>query len=295
MKNFMILGLAVAFSITACKKSSDDDGGTPSSAIGPVPATFTTKVMVEENTGAWCGWCVLGAEGIKKAEDTYPERVNAVALHGGGSNEPMTVPEYAGLISFSGATGVPHYRLNRGVGGGFPGSFSSNVASALGQASECGLAIDASKSNGNEIEFTVHAGFKSALTDDLRLLVYLVEDSVKNSASSYNQQNFVAGNSSYTSSYYYSQPATITNYPHKHVARKLLSASLEGGDQIPAASVLAGKSYTKTYTFTVPASSTWNVANLRVVAGILKYDADCTGQDILNSQSVLVGETQDWD
>lgn len=292
----IIFILMVSF-IFSCKKKDDDNSTsvvTPAPTITAVPATFTQKVMIEENTGNWCGWCVLGAEGIKKADETFPGRVNAVALHGGGQ-DAMTVPEYNTMLTFANVSGVPHYQLNRGSGGGFPGSFSSAVSGALNQVAQSGLAIDATKSSGTSVSFDVHAGFNTTLTGDYRLMVYLVEDAVTGTGSGYNQSNYVSNDPNYTTSAYYSLPATITNYSHKHVARKLLSASLSGGDQIPAANVAAGKSYVKTYTFTIPAASGWNPANIRVVAGIMKYSPNCSLQKIINSQSTLLGSLKNWD
>lgn len=294
----------VAMSLTFVGCSKDEDSGedgnnnpnTPGQTITAVPSTFTQKVMIEEPTGAWCGWCVLGSEGIKTAEEKYPGRVNAVALHGGSATEPMLVPEYASLMSFAKATGVPHYRLNRGTGGGFPGAFATNVDNAMNQVASCGLAIDALASSGNEVKFTVHAGFKEDLTGDYRLLVYLVEETVQNKDNSkYNQSNYVSNNADYKSSYYYSQPSVINNFPHKHVARKLLSSSIKEGDKIPAENVGKGKVYAKTYTFSIPSGNGWNPANIKAVAGILKYDSTCAGQKVLNSQSVTLGALKNWD
>jgi hypothetical protein len=267
---------------------------TDDNAIGSVPSNFTQKVMIEENTGSWCGWCVLGADGIKTVDEANPGKVNAVALHG-GSTEPMYIPEYYTMLTFCGASGVPHYQLNRGTSGGFPGAFTTIVSTALAQTAECGLAIDGRRSNDSTVTVTVHAGFKSDLPGDYRLMLYLVEDVVQNSGSAYNQQNYVSGNASYSSNPYYSLPAVINNFEHKHVARKLLSASLQEGDQIPASYVKGGNEFIKTYTYAIPKGSDWKPVNLRVVAGILKYSSTCSYQNILNSQSVKLGSVQSWD
>jgi hypothetical protein len=290
----MIVGLLFVITLYSSCSTEDATPTTTGSPIGKVPTKFTQKVMIEENTGNWCGWCVLGADGIKTAEEMYPGKINAVALHG-GTTEPMYVPEYTAMLAFCGATGVPHYQLQRVSGGGFPGTFISSITAALAMVPECGLAIDARKSSGDNISFIVHAGFLSDLTGDYRLIVYLVEDSVKIDTATYNQQNYVSGNSKYPTNYYFSQPPVITNFPHKHVARKLLSASLSEGDQIPPEYVKTGKEYVKTYTYTIPAGSIWNSAKLRVVAGILKYDAKCANQFMMNSQSVKLGAAKNWD
>ena len=300
-KNFnllLIVGILFFVMLSSCKKDDSTTSG-PAAAIGPVPTTFTQKAMIEEVTGTGCSWCVLGMEGIQTAMNANPGKVCAISLHGYTANDPMNVPECATLNGFTGNGSYPHFQLNRGTGGGFSQdltAFPKLVATALtSTVAECGLAIDAKKSSGNDVSFIVHAGFKSALTGDYRLVVYLVEDEVQNADPLYNQNNVaVSGNVTYKNCSYYSLPPTLTNFIHKHVGRKCLNASLIEGDQIPAANVKAGKEYTKTYTYTIT-SAAWNSANMSVIACILKYDAVCTNQRILNSQTVKLGSAKNWD
>ena len=292
MKKTSFALLAMAIAIGACKKK-EDAAPTAPEEVGAVPSSFSQEVLVEEMTGAWCGWCVLGAEGIKTAVTAHPGKVNAVACHG-GSGEPMTKPEYSSIISFSGATGVPHYRCNRGTGGGFPGSFSTNVNTALAQTAQCGLAMDTRATSGSTISVTVHAGFKSALTGDYRLVVYLIENSITNSATNYDQHNYVYNNASYSTSEYYTKPSVIPGYSHLHVERKLLSVDIHG-DAIPSANVVAGGEYVKTYTYAIPAGSGWNTSNMAVVAGILKYGATVSTQQFMNSQECGLGSVRNWE
>lgn len=299
--NTQLLIIVLTFILIAFNNCSKDESTpstpTPVPSIGAVPSTFTQKVMVEENTGAWCGWCVLGADAIRIADETFPGRINAVALHGGSATEPMYIPAFDAFSAFYGVNTVPHYQLQRASAGGFIplNVFTSSVTTALAMVAECGLAIDAKKSSGNNVSFMVHAGFKSNLTGDYRLMVYLVEDSVINSDETYDQLNYVSENKGYPDNYYYNLPQVIKNYAHKHVARALLSASVTGGDQILPDSVKAGKEYIKTYTFTIPSASGWKSSNLRVVAGILKYDSKITNQFMKNSQSVKLGSLKNWD
>ena len=51
--------------------------------IGPVPDSFTKKVLIEEFTGAWCGYCPDGAHRLEKIIDSNDGNVIGVSLHNG--------------------------------------------------------------------------------------------------------------------------------------------------------------------------------------------------------------------
>ena len=51
----LLFGLLV---FAGCEDKSDDF------EISQVPPTFTKKVLIEEFTGAWCGYCPDGAYGF---------------------------------------------------------------------------------------------------------------------------------------------------------------------------------------------------------------------------------------
>ncbi|MFI5202435.1 MAG: hypothetical protein ACHQNE_08605, partial [Candidatus Kapaibacterium sp.] len=68
-RSFLVLSLAVA-------------------AIAPLllsaPSTAQAqnrRVMLEEFTGAWCGWCPRGALAIQQIKEGYPGQIFAVSFH----------------------------------------------------------------------------------------------------------------------------------------------------------------------------------------------------------------------
>ena len=44
---------------------------------------YTRRMVVEEGTGAWCGWCVKGIVGLRYMNATYPDQFIGIAVHNG--------------------------------------------------------------------------------------------------------------------------------------------------------------------------------------------------------------------
>lgn len=66
------------------------------------------RVLVEEGTGSWCGWCPLGIIAFEYLNETYPGRVAEVAVHNGDS---YAFPAYDQFLNLG---AYPMGRVNRG-------------------------------------------------------------------------------------------------------------------------------------------------------------------------------------
>ncbi len=82
-------------------------GDNTSSCIFTVPdERFARRVICEEYSGFWCGFCPRGMVGMELMKEAHPDRFIAIAVHGG---DALEIPSdsaytYAPLISrFSGA------------------------------------------------------------------------------------------------------------------------------------------------------------------------------------------------
>lgn len=51
---------------------------------------YPRKIVMEEETGTWCGWCVRGIETIERMHTKYPDNFIAIALH---TSDRMSNPE----------------------------------------------------------------------------------------------------------------------------------------------------------------------------------------------------------
>ena len=68
------------------------------------------KVLMEDFTGTWCGYCPPVKLAIENARELYPENVSVVATH---QNDQFALPQEQELTSALGPFGLPESRINR--------------------------------------------------------------------------------------------------------------------------------------------------------------------------------------
>jgi len=276
---FLFFGLLI---FAGCEDEPDDF------QVSKVPSTFTKNVLIEEFTGAWCGYCPDGAHRVENLINDNDGRVVGVSLHSG---DAMEVAHTNYLETTYQNTGFPSGMVDRVP---VDGNTSMNrgyweyVANdQLIKISSCGLAIK-SEVNGNKANIEVHAGFNSTLNgDDYRLTVYLIEDGVTGTGSGYDQRNYYNTDSE---SPFNNLGDPIEGYEHNHTLRAVLSESL--GDAISPSSLVSGGEHIDTYTVDL---SSYNKNNLSIVAFVTYMGSSITEHDILIVQKCGIDSFQDWD
>jgi len=233
----------------------------------PSTRMFTTKILLSDHTGEWCGACPTAGVKVHDATAANPN-VLAIAYHNGDSmaNSDATTVENAFNIS-----GFPTVNINGKAGewswSNFP---SSELNPFINATQQTGLAIN-STVNGNNLDITVKVGFANIADTNLKLTVWLLED----------------GKSGTQSNYYEPGGNPLYNYEHNDIARKAYTAPM--GDVIPAGSIVVDADYTKTFTgVAIPGGV--NTANLRILAFV--SDA---ADNILNVQTAGTGVNKDFD
>lgn len=99
---------------TAWVKSGDDSSG----VSGKVSA-FPWRIVAEEVTGTWCGYCVRGIGAMAYMRENYPNGYIGIAIHNDGSEQvpdSMAIPgeEYLNdLFNYMGTSGYPHAGMMR--------------------------------------------------------------------------------------------------------------------------------------------------------------------------------------
>jgi hypothetical protein len=242
-KLLFTIATSVALVFSACKKEEttkkDNDAGITA------PSSFTKKVLLEEFTGAWCGWCVDGHLRVEQMMAATPNRIIPVMVHSGDGMEPA---EYRGYYqgTFS-VSGFPTGMVNRVAGtDGKPVQSRSvwqNMAtSEMAKTAKCGLTIDAKNVSGDAVTVKVSVGYADDVTVPQNLVIALLEDKVTGTGAAFDQKNFYSNNSQYQSHPFYSKPATIVGYEHKFVLRKFAKVPFTG-EVIPADKTKKGAVY----------------------------------------------------
>ncbi len=256
--------------------------------ISNVPSAFTKKVLIEEFTGAWCGYCPDGAHIVESIINDNNGKVVGVSLHSG---DAMEVAHTNFLETTYQNTGYPSGMVDRvSINGSTSlnrGYWESVANAQLSETAVCGLAI-ISEVNGQNATVEVHAGFNSTLNgDDYRLTVYLIEDGVTGTGYGYDQSNYY---NEVAESPFYNLGNPIEGYEHNHTLRAILSESL--GDAIMVSEMASGGEHIETYTVDL---SSYNKNKLSIVAFVTYIGSTIAEHEIMNVQKCDIDGFQDWD
>lgn len=235
-----------------------------------VQSTHTTKVMVEDYTGTWCGYCPRLAYKIDQLA-LNNANVIPVAVH---DDTPFGFPNVNTMINSFGIDGFPTGKISRTITWN---ETDAQVLSVLDDNKSCGLAIDSSIS-GATLSVTAKVHYDIDAGEEHKLVVYVLEDGLH-----YDQANYMNNEAG---SPWNGAGNPIPNFEHENVARVALTNIL--GDVIPAGDTVLGSTYTKDFTYTIPAA--YVTANLELVACVV----DASGT-VVNVQKVDAGSNQAFD
>lgn len=266
-------------------------------ALG-LSAQAPKKVILEDYTGSWCGFCPRGLTVSNQIEATQPN-VIALGVHQGASasSDAMATP-YSNDVCNLFAAGYPNGGIDRVK---FPGQTDVGQSTNL-WAARCSQRLIVSaplnvfiSSTYNQtsrvVDITVTANFVAAANGDFRIHCLLAEDSLTGVGAGWDQHNYMGQgcSSADPSSPWYSFPCNIVGYNHRHVVREQLANDFWGEAGIIPASPAAGQNFSKTFTYTLPQS--WDEDQMEIVAFVSNYGPTDADRSILNSNKVELGGT----
>lgn len=288
LKTAFAIAAAFALTFTACKKEETTDNKSDSGLTAP--SSFTKKVLLEEFTGAWCGWCVDGHLRVDQMMAATPNRIIPVMVHSGDGMEPSEYKAYyQGTFSVS---GFPTGMVNRAPGTDGKPVQSRNVwqtmaASEMAKTAKCGLTIDAKNVSGDAVTVKVSVGYGDNVTTPQNLVIALLEDKVTGTGAAFDQKNFYNNRAGSESHPFFSQPATIVGYEHKYVLRRFAKIPA-AGEVIPTDKTKKGSVYTSEETMVT--LNGFKKENCYIVAWV-----HTPGGTVENAQIVKVGESKSFD
>ena len=234
--------------------------------------SFPKKIVVEEGTGTWCGWCPRGAVGLAKMKEKYPNNFIGIAVHDG---DEMTVNEYDREL---GITGFPGSKINR------KREIDPNF-STLDYYYQQEISIPAMEKvdlnaslNNNTINVRSNLTFAyNSSSINCRIAYVLIENNV----TGYKQSNFYAGGGNGTMGGWEKFPSQA-DVAFQDVARGIYSGFNGISGSVPA-SVKEGVAIEHTYSITLP-NTIKNKNELELVALLI----DAVTGEILNADKVLL-------
>lgn len=241
------------------------------------PKSFVKRVLIEDYTGAWCGWCPRVSRAIELVYE-QTDKVVVAALHNGSLNpnsayyDPyhMNVDQLANLV---GVTGYPTAKLDRMTtwSNPEPQRVSQITNKITNDNPKLGLALKVNINNGN-IELDVKTTFTRDYSN-LKLVVYVLENGL------------ILDQVNYTN--YYGGQDNIIDFVHNHVYRASLTELL--GQELLNSETKRDGITTTTFNTPIPSNVT-NVNNMEIVAFVI-------GQDnrAINARKATPGDDQDFE
>jgi len=253
--------------------------------IFPSFAQAPKKVLVEEHTGIWCGFCPKAKTALEDCLNFHPNAVG-VAMHASdvlsnsyttaiangfsiGAYPNGTVDRYAFITNY---VLVPYT------------NWKSRTTTRLNTPTPVAVNFTSNYDTSTRVlNITATANFVGNASGDIRINCILTEDSI---VKPNNPQTNYYGNgcsSADSNSVWYNYPCHIPNYVHNHVARINLANDNWGTAGVIPSSVTSGQSFSQNYSYTLP--TTWNPHNMHIVVFVSKYGANIDQREILNTNT----------
>ncbi|OMP31745.1 Omp28-related outer membrane protein [Mangrovimonas sp. DI 80] len=211
--------------------------GTLESNVKSILKGYSQKVLVEDYTGTWCGWCPRVAYGIELVEDATDNAVIAAIHRGPNGYDPFNYPA-GDLESKLGIKSYPAAMLNRTTEWNTPEpSYVNQVVGLTQSVSPTAIALS-SALNGTTLDVNVSMDILDE-TLGAKLVIYVLEDGL------------VAEQTNYTD--YYGGADYLSDFVHDNVLRQVPTGLF--GENITESDLDGNTNlYVKNYSFQLDSS-----------------------------------------
>ncbi len=230
-------------------------------------ATMPKRVLIEDYTGTWCGYCPRVAYAIEDAI-AADNRVIAMAIHNG---DPMQYVYEASMRNRYKVDGLPTAKLDRHANWSYPENYDG-LKNYIGTDAKLGIAISTSLNDRNA-EINIQTKFVESISEEIKLVVCLTENKLIESQANYYDDG--KGN-------------PIINFEHNHVLRQAFTDIF--GDDIPSSSTTKDNIYEKVFSANI--NTKFNLENCYIVAFIVKTDGN--SDEVLNVQQTKLGSSSGY-
>lgn len=274
--------------------------------------TVPRKALLEEFTTAVCQFC---PDGGLKVEEAVSQNSNIipVGIHSGFGTDAMTTPAATAYANFT--SGAPTAMTDRiHFDGEAEVAYSratqtdtnlwmsrANMLTNVGSPVSIGIS-GTYTANTKTASITVQTNFVDYVKPgDLRVVLYVIEDSVTGTGRGYDQVNAYYGTSThpfyqmgtYDATYYGANGGayTIKNYVHRHVLRSVFPTGEHWGDpnSLTASTITPNTQVSNTYSVTL--NNAWDESEVSFIAYVAYYDQnDLSNRYILNAESITLNE-----
>ena len=241
---------------------------TLSTTVAGVSFLPSHRVVFEEATGTWCGWCIRGLVYMDSIANVHPDNAITIAVHNG---DPMTNSAYdSGLNPLLNGGGYPSVVIDR-TEVDDPSTMFDKYDAHIGNFGYANLSVNTNVAfvgTNRTATVKVNAHFAASLNGNYKLAVVFTEDKVTGTASGYAQHNYYSGGSSGPMGGFENLPDPVpaSQMVYNHVARAIVGAFSGSPGSLPS-TIIADSNYSYTFTYNIPSSM--SLSNIKVIALLL--------------------------
>jgi len=232
--------------------------------FGTIPSDHK-KVIVEEATGTWCGWCPRGTVWMDRMSNKYPDHFIGIAVHNG---DPMVDADYDNGL---GASSFPGAKVDRGNfidPGDIESPFLTNIKVTSAAIMENGALWDATT---RELTISLVVTSLENITTNHKVNVALTEDGVSGLGGSWAQENYYSGSQDLIDDNgmnWRDLPATVpaADMIYDHVARAILAPFSGLVESFKEDLAVEGQ---KVFNFTYTVPPEFNEDNMHIVTMLI--------------------------
>ncbi len=257
------------FTITSVGSQPDDlsDNNRATATVASVTTVVPRRVVGEEATGTWCGWCPRGAVFMEKMYQAYPDLFIPIAIH---DNDPMTNDEYnQGFTAFFNYPGYPSVSIDRKILID-PRDIEANLLELQQAVAPVAVTVHTTFDSLNRQLYI--AGKITTYTDRTNakhnLVLVVAESDVRGTSNGYRQNNYYAGGGEGPMGGFENLPGSVpaSQMRYDFVGRQLLHGFNGLSGMVPA-TFQENDEFNFNATYVVPA--TYDMDQLYVVAMVV--------------------------
>ncbi len=263
-------------------------------AINVLSFATSRKVVIEEGTGTWCGWCPRGTVAMEYMTQTYDNSFVGIAVHNG---DPMTVTAYD---NGAGITGFPGMNVDRTIlgAGVSTGTMQGYYTERMNEYPLADVQITSQSLNtGNgDVTISVEAQFAADVAGDYRFAVVVLEDSITGTSQGYSQANYYSGGGNGNLSgagfdwHLEADPVPFSKMFYNHVGVKLIGGYSGQSGSVPA-TVAANGNVTHTFNSNI-AADVDDYAQVSFAVLLLDPDGQIVNADKEHASLILSTEEE---
>lgn len=262
---------------------------------------FHRRIVAEEVTGVWCGYCVRGITAMKSMKELHPDSFLGIAVHSSSENweDPMDFSPYSNwLFETLGMPGYPHATVNRRKAQtGDPANIPQYYDQLMERNLTAGLQLqvtdvdkDARRAELHtdvyfldDLEYNRHTLAYVLLENDVHKDAIIGDDGKPQPYNGYEQNNYYAGGAMGECGGFENLPTIVpgADMTYQDVARAFWGDEFNGlGNSLPSA-VKAATPYGHDFSIILP-ESVMNPENTEVAVLLINSKTD----EIINADVV---------